>query len=1391
MRSSEINQIFLIISGLMVTLLFGIFLYREIFPEYKIYQKDYLALEKFHSESTHEPPPAFALGIKQIVIEREDRGPPVIDRCTSCHVALQIPYFSPTKIAQDINGNLMRDREGHPLLVRNEDYIWAKLDQKINDLRDEKVNQQLREEGNSNQVKERLKQADTYEALKTTQVGDYVYDVTKVLAMHPLMGKETRPFEYHPVEEYGCTSCHNGNGRGLTTDKAHGPVFDEKYEVESTGPTPHFTESDAANDPSFAHVFNHKPGSELLFQTQPLFVGPLIQAKCMQCHQTSEMQLQQAASSASEITQKQKNQLKNLKNSFETDKRTIISLLELHQSLFQKGYAQTLHDLEKEQEDYTKPPEELESMASQLIYLKKVGSSYDEEEAKKRALEQLNQQIVALLGSWELAQELEKSYDQKQGISIDQFLISHQQDKGANGTLFLKLEALKYQEALQRHIQETESSFQSAVEDQKVIAALNTDVDELTRNYQRGKGLYLSQACYACHRIGGFARGGVGPELTKIGDHYPWYIKESIVWPQADLKTSTMPNMRLDHQELENLMVFLLAQKGGSKAVAQRSYQAALQSWEAGRKMPWEKPIPPAQMYDLRYAMTIFAVEGCASCHRLEGFESNVGFKVETQKHTFDELYEEQEWFKKLFPEVIQIAQYDQPLPGSHIVEQIEKHAKEIDERIVSQVRQNSILEEINQKYPDTIESLYSEFRYAARAKNNDYDTLIKQEKDSRRQEELKQEWNNWKDRVHRVLMMYIQQYGLGRLIGPHPNWSGIYRSDEWLMEHFRNPSSHVPRSIMPVMPFDDTKFYALTYMLDQLAIRNRQKTRAIWENRGFNPAQAFEMYCSQCHGLNYTGNGPIAEWIYPLPKSLRNSDFIRHLTKERAIYSIKHGVRGTPMPPWGEVAKDKPQHIQQQFGNIPVLTDDEINHLVNWLFTSLPGGEVLKVPADVLKWQYQPEDVLEELEREGGILTPLPSTESIGDQQDRLLQEKNLPEENNPPVEPQLSTLFPTYEHYYAAIRPEVYPIKQENRVEDVFNVVSAPNEPDKKMYYIQKKYYTPHNLQEGQNFFLLNCAPCHGNEGDGSGIRSQAMQEAKPRMLTNLDWISSRDDLRLLRSIKYGVPGTSMTPWGDFTNSLQRMQLVMFIRTLSREQGRRITLDSKLYQSFDEAQLTIENARIQLNEKVMAYQKQKQLLGEQLSEVEHQVVEKNIDPRLALEAYQRHLELEEKIRQIQEQDQQLVSLKAEVKKERELYQMLGISLISKDVPDPLLNTFFQLIEANEHRYQLENQELFLADTHSQVEEKIEGLKNRLIQEIDRKIRELEESKIGLEGEKKLQDIRTVEADIQSYKKIRVKVLTDIEEALRLLAKQKSIIQTFHADENKAKKTKTHANSV
>lgn len=1311
---ADTYQVLLIASGILVTGLLGAFFYREIYPEYKIYQKDYLALEEFHSEETKESVPPFQIGIKQIVMEREDLGPPAIDRCTSCHVALQIPYFSPTKLARDMTENIVRNKDGIPVQEPNEEYIWAKLDKKIAELRDEKVNEHLKQQGDSDGVKIRLREAERYESLKTAQVGGHTYDLSKVLAMHPLIGKETRPFEFHPIEEYGCTSCHNGNGRGLTTERAHGPVFDGQYEAEARGFVPQFTEPDPENDPPFARMFNAKPGHALLFQTTPLYVGSLIQSKCMQCHLRSDVQLELAANSAFNIAEKRQRDFKLLEESLQKDKQTLASLLEIKRRIQNEGVAKTLEDLKQEQSSLTLSSEELERVIAQVNYLNKITQNQKNQEmAKGQALDAINQRLSAWLGSQELIASLQEGYNQSGKQAIDRFIKENEQNPLASGSLLIKSAAIRFDRNLLHHIQDTQDSFQATVQDQRVVSALKTDIDSLSNDYQKGKQLYLSQACYACHRIAGLARGGVGPELTRIGQQYPWYIKESIVWPQADLVNSTMPNMRLDHEELEDLMTFLLAQNGANKAVAQSSYLAAIQSWEAGRKQSWEKPASPAQMFDVRYGMHVFATEGCASCHRLLGFESNVGFKVEKDTHLFADLYEQQQWFRKIFPEVVRISQYDEELPGSMLVAQMEKYAQEIDARIASDVRQNSILEEINQTHPAAIEALYSNFRYASRAKDHYYETLVEEEKDPDRRAQIEKEHLAWKDRVHRVLMTYVQIYGLGRLIGPRPNWSGIFRSDEWLMEHFRNPSAHVPRSIMPAMPFDDTKFYALTYMLNQLATRNRDVVRQIWQNRGFDPQMAYELHCAQCHGVSLTGNGAVAEWIYPIPKSLRDPVFLRHLTKEMALYSIVHGVKGSPMPPWGEMAKDKPEGIQKRVNEAPVLTEAEAQGLVDWIFASLPGGEVIRESKDVLKWEYKPEDVLDELKQE---------------------------------------------ERAQARFD-----------VDEVFNVISGKQSgnPELDSYYIKKKYYTPYNLQMGQKFFLLNCAICHGNEGDGTGSRSRAMQEAKPRVLTNLDWIRSRDDLRLLRSIKYGVPGTSMTPWGDQTNALQRMQLVLFIRSLTEEIDRRQQLLEAAYEAFDPPQFLIDRVRLDQSQRLVQLQRQEQELKDHQTTLERQITQGQASPEGVIKLYEQSLKLAQQVKAVKQQDEQLAQLKEALKKQKELYINLGVGLMTKNISDEAWQTYLSLLQLNQERYRLQNGQLKIAEG-AEVASRIRFLQKGLIAAIDQKLEEEQQQKKTLQGRiasaQIQEELEAVESEMISYRTLRTKVSTDIEEALRLM---------------------------
>lgn len=1150
----------LIALGIIATLMLSVFFYRELFPEYRIYQDDYVALEKFRSSFTGEPAPEFKAGVKQIVFEREDKGPASVDRCISCHVATQLPHFSPTKIATDSQGVITRDAEGIPVQIPNEEYVWTRLDKKIDQLLDSAVIAQLKKEGDFGKIRERESEAERLKGLKIAHVGEQEFDVTRVLRMHPLIGKETRPFEFHPLDDYGCTVCHSGNGRALTTDKAHGPVFDGQYEQEFTGFHPEFTEKDPENDPRFSQVFNHKPGDSLLFQTAPILPGKLIQARCIDCH---------------------------------------------------KQTATVLQDI-----------------SNAMVMF-----------ADKRTLARADQSVL-------------------------------------------------------NNLEQAQSAFTDSVNKKQPNAAFVSDIDLLTKDYKRGQQLYLSQACYACHRIAGLTRGGVGPELTRAGTSYPWYLKESIVWPQADLKTSTMPNYALDHVELEDLMTFLLAQRGASKSVSDTEYKTAIQRWEQGGKLPWEKAITPTEVRDLKYSMTVFATEGCAACHRLEGFESNVGFAIEKQKDPgFDALYKEKSWFKELFPEEIR---------GSDIVKAIDAHAAEIDSRIVDGVRKDSLLEEIEAFYPDTVEALYSNFRFASRAKNH----LLSKPSDH---EDLKK----WKERVHRLLMLYVQEYGLGRLIGPRPNWSGVYRSDEWLIEHFRNPGAHTPRSLMPVFPFDDTKFYALTHMLDVLGKKNRDAVRTIWEHRGFNPEQAYGIYCSQCHGPYLQGNGPVATWIYPIPKNLRNTEFLRSLTKEKAINSIMHGVNGTPMPPWSETPRDK-----ENYDGIPVINAAEVKLLVDWIYMALPFSTSQGIN-QVPKWNYSPQDVLHELEKENTL--------------------KDLENHHSKEIFP-----FDYGNHLYASLDPVSQNTSGDSN--PIFEQILNPTLSDEKyFYYIRNKYYTPKNLAEGKRVFELNCAACHGNDADGSGSRAMIMSDAKPRMLVNLDWIDSHDDLRLLRSIKYGVPGTAMTPWGDLTNGMQRLQLVMYIRSLSFEKQRRQQLLESVYKVFEENLRSLEKQRAQEYGKINALQTQHETTAREQSEVEQRLKASAATPADAVTLYQKQLEIEEQLTKEKANDQLLIDQQTAVRKRMATCMAIGNDFISANVSEKVWNLFLKVVEGSTD-----------PKNDAQVKENAAAI----VAEFDAQIAGAENDKLSIAGKiqspEKEEELNTLKIKIEGYRKLKTRFTGD-----------------------------------
>jgi high-affinity iron transporter len=64
------------------------------------------------------------------------------------------------------------------------------------------------------------------------------------------------------------------------------------------------------------------------------------------------------------------------------------------------------------------------------------------------------------------------------------------------------------------------------------------------------------------------------------------------------------------------------------------------------------------------------------------------------------------------------------------------------------------------------------------------------------------------------------------------------------------------------------------------------------------------------------------------------------------------------------------------------------------------------------------------------------------------------------------------------------------------------------------------------GSRLFLEYCALCHGERGDGHGVRHEGLT-ATPRDFTNSEWRAATSPRHVFYAIREGLPGTSMPGW------------------------------------------------------------------------------------------------------------------------------------------------------------------------------------------------------------------------------------------------------------------------
>jgi len=130
--------------------------------------------------------------------------------------------------------------------------------------------------------------------------------------------------------------------------------------------------------------------------------------------------------------------------------------------------------------------------------------------------------------------------------------------------------------------------------------------------------------------------------------------------------------------------------------------------------------------------------------------------------------------------------------------------------------------------------------------------------------------------------------------IAPDLSYEGLIRDNQWMMDHFANPRSRVPDSIMPSFRFPAEDFERITAYLGSL------KTPP----PAMPPAETYKALCERCHGEKGDGEGKVAWYLDPSPRDFTKAGFMTSKPHTRFVNSIQEGVAGTSMPSWKNVLK-------------------------------------------------------------------------------------------------------------------------------------------------------------------------------------------------------------------------------------------------------------------------------------------------------------------------------------------------------------------------------------------------------------------------------------------------------------------------------------------------------
>ncbi len=424
---------------------------------------------------------------------------------------------------------------------------------------------------------------------------------------------------------------------------------------------------------------------------------------------------------------------------------------------------------------------------------------------------------------------------------------------------------------------------------------------------------------------------------------------------------------------------------------------------------------------------------------------------------------------------------------------------------------------------------------------------------------------------------------------GPDLSYVGRKRSEQWEIEHLRNPRQYSPMSIMASYEFlSEDQLKAIAAYLFALGDRVAQERMILppepyaakvnqpipvqpmpsgdnappqgwppWEAAGLQAGK--ELYvdrCLTCHGCAGNGLGSYAGTLIVTPANYKQNPF-RDMPEEQWFWHVSEGVQGTVMPPWKESLTEDERwqvirYVEQIFAR-PVMRDpDEGDPPAPYAGQTNPV-ELSIQTLDEGKAIFTRECMVchgDAGRGHGPYREDLqPSPPDFGDGSYGTLQD---PSYTDADYFWRISEGLP-----WSAMPSWKLRYSEEDRwkvvhfIRSMFTQTEKPPTPppDGQNFLfpeIYKQAAMPDSASyaRGQVVFVENCAHCHGLAGDGTGWDG-AYLNPKPANFHDMagEQMTQQAQAEHLAKVTFGIQGAAMPTWGEWLPEEQRWDAIKYL--------------------------------------------------------------------------------------------------------------------------------------------------------------------------------------------------------------------------------------------------------